>query len=66
MVDFHWSAANLPEAKRLRRLAEGCRTTSGTRSVTDHEPGTRLLLQCVSSENGTKLPFAAFKTTSAF
>ena len=37
MVDFHWSAANLPEA--TRRRAEGCRTTSGTRSVTDHEPG---------------------------
>ena len=34
--------------QETRKLAEGCRTTSGTRSVTDHEPGTRLLLQCVS------------------
>ena len=39
MVDFHWSAANLPEAKRLADAAKGCCTTSGTRSVTDHEPG---------------------------
>jgi hypothetical protein len=28
LVDFHW-----------RRRAKGCCTTSGTRSVTDHEPG---------------------------
>ena len=25
--------------QETRRRAEGCRTTSGTRSVTDHEPG---------------------------
>ena len=39
MVDFHWSAANLPRPRDWHRRAEGCRTTSGTRSVTDHEPG---------------------------